>query len=140
MTGNINSLYICKKKVWANFAEKLLLKISFTKNKYVSKPCTVHSKKASGSRITLANPDPSAGENEDFIIRSKRSSVFSESDSVSFIPADINVEGSGTDEDREKVLGTVETVTLNFKEEENTEHENTIKDELWNNLKNKLSY
>lgn len=87
----------------------------------------------------MANPDPSAGENEDYIIRSKRSSVFSESDSVTFIPdQDNNSVGDSDDsneaEDGQKVVGTVESITLNIKEHINTNHDTDnvieVKDEL----------
>lgn len=99
---------------------------------------TSNSKRASGSRITLANPDPSAGENEDYIIRAKRSTVFSESDSVTFLPDQVNnnnknEDGGDSDADNgQTVVGTVESVTLNIREHIDTDTDNVIevKDEL----------
>lgn len=65
----------------------------------------------------MTNPDPSAAENEDYVIRSKRSTVFSESDSVTFIPDNGDKEnGSGQDEEP-YILGTVEEVKFEIKDE-----------------------
>lgn len=76
----------------------------------------IYSKKASGSRISLANPDPSASETEEYIIRAKRNTVSSESDSVTFIPENREISGSGEDEGS-KIIGTVEEIKLEIKDE-----------------------
>lgn len=78
------------------------------------------SKKATGSRISLANPDPSASETEEYVIRAKRNTVSSESDSVTFIPDNANkedqVDGNGKEEGS-KVIGSIEEIKLEIKEE-----------------------
>uniref|UniRef100_A0A336L7K0 CSON001468 protein n=1 Tax=Culicoides sonorensis TaxID=179676 RepID=A0A336L7K0_CULSO len=75
------------------------------------------SKKATGSRISLANPDPSASETEEYIIRAKRSTASSESDSVTFIPdKEFKNQEDGSGEGP-KVIGTVEEIKFEIKDE-----------------------